>query len=165
MKSFRVGLGYDLHQLVDQKINQFPFKLGGITIPFDKSCIAHSDGDVLIHALCDALLGAAALEDIGTHFPDNEKKWHKGNSEELAQKVVQLIHQEGWHINNIDATIVLEEPKLAPYKELIKNNIAQIAQIPPHLVSIKAKTNEKMDSIGEGLAVAAHVVVLLISNR
>lgn len=149
MKSFRVGLGYDLHQLVDQKINQFPFKLGGITIPFDKSCIAHSDGDVLIHALCDALLGAAALEDIGTHFPDNEKKWHKVNSEELAQKVVQLIHQEGWHINNIDATIVLEEPKLAPYKELIKNNIAQIAQIPPHLVSIKAKTNEKMDSIGK----------------
>lgn len=104
---------------------------------------------------------------IGTHFPDTEKEWHKVNSEELAQKVVQLIHQEGWQINNIDATIILEEPKLAPYKELIKNNIAQIARDPPPppSVSIKAKTNEKMDSIGEGLVAAAHVVVLLISNR
>lgn len=163
--NFRVGLGYDSHKLVDKNINQFPFILGGIEIPFEKSCIAHSDGDVLIHALCDALLGAAALQDIGTHFPDNDSQYKKCNSETLLANVAELISQKGWKINNIDATIILEKPKLAPYKELIKNNIATILLISEESVSIKAKTNEQQDSVGRGESVVAHVIVSIISKQ
>lgn len=161
---FRVGLGYDSHKLVDQNINQFPFILGGIEIPFEKSCIAHSDGDVLIHALCDALLGAAALQDIGTHFPDNDPQYKNINSQLLLKNVVTILHQKGWEINNIDATIVLEKPKLAPYKELIANNIASIMNLPIQRISIKAKTNEQQDSVGKGESVVAHVIVSIISK-
>lgn len=161
---FRVGLGYDSHRLVDQNINQFPFILGGIEIPFEKSCIAHSDGDVLIHALCDALLGAAALQDIGTHFPDNDPQYKNIESQVLLKNVVTILHQKGWEINNIDATIVLEKPKLAAYKGLIANNIASIMNLPIQKISIKAKTNEQQDSVGKGDSVVAHVIVSIISK-
>jgi 2-C-methyl-D-erythritol 2,4-cyclodiphosphate synthase len=163
--NFRVGLGYDSHKLVDKNINQFPFLLGGVEIPFEKSCIAHSDGDVLIHALCDALLGAAALQDIGTQFPDNDPKYKNCNSKMLLENVAKLISQKGWLINNIDVTIIIEKPKLATYKELIKKNIASILDVSEENISIKAKTNEQQDSVGRGESVVAHVIVSIISKQ
>lgn len=162
---FRVGLGYDSHKLVDKNINQFPFILGGIEIPFEKSCVAHSDGDVLIHAICDALLGAAALQDIGTQFPDTDPQYKNCNSQKLLSNVAELVTKNRWEINNIDATIILEKPKLSPYKELIKKNIASILSISKDSVSIKAKTNEQQDSVGRGESVVAHVIVSIISKQ
>lgn len=163
--NFRVGFGYDSHKLVDKNINQFPFIIGGIEIPFEKSCIAHSDGDVFIHALCDAMLGAAALQDIGTHFPDDDLKYQNCNSQILLSEVASLLSQNGWFINNIDATIILEKPKLAPYKEQIRKNIAFILSISENQVSVKAKTNEQQDSVGRGDSVVAYVVVSIISKQ
>ena len=162
---FRVGLGYDSHRLVDQNINQFPFILGGVIVPFEKSCVAHSDGDVVIHALCDALLGAAGLNDIGTYFPDSDARFHKINSQELLSEVVQLVHNQGWVINNVDITIVLEQPKLSSYKEAIKTNLARLLLIPNDTIALKAKTNEGLDAVGKGEAVVAHVIVSITTKQ
>jgi 2-C-methyl-D-erythritol 2,4-cyclodiphosphate synthase len=163
--NFRVGLGYDSHKLVDNNINQFPFILGGIVIPFEKSCVAHSDGDVVIHALCDALLGAGGFQDIGTHFPDTDPKYKNINSQLLLHEVVDLLEKKSWKINNVDITIILEKPKLSKYKEQITYNLAKIMKIPSQYVSVKAKTNEGQDAVGKGEAVVAHVIVSIISNQ
>jgi len=154
---FRVGLGYDSHRLADN----LPLRLAGVPIPFDKGCVAHSDGDVVIHALCDALLGAAALQDIGTHFPDNDPAFKNIDSTILLEKTVMLIHQHRWVVNNVDITIILEKPKLSPYKVAMQNLLATILQITPDVVSIKAKTNEQMGFVGsgEGVAVIASVTI------
>jgi 2-C-methyl-D-erythritol 2,4-cyclodiphosphate synthase len=162
---FKVGIGYDSHKLVDKDINQFPFLLGGIIIPFDKSCVAHSDGDVVIHAVCDALLGAAGLGDIGTLFPDTDPQFFKKDSQELLENVVTLISDKGFIINNIDITIILEKPKLFPYKQSIANNLARILKITTDSVSVKAKTNEGLDAVGKGEAVVVHSICLLITNQ
>lgn len=163
--NFRVGFGYDLHKLVDHNINQFPFILGGIVIPFEKSCIAHSDGDVVIHALCDALLGAGGFQDIGTHFPDNDPKYKNINSQLLLLEVVKLLKLHNWIVNNIDITIILEKPKLSIYKEQIVENLATILEIPIQSISVKAKTNEGQDAVGRGEAVIAQVIVSIISKQ
>lgn len=162
---FRVGLGYDSHRLVDQNINQFPFKLGGVVIPFEKSCVAHSDGDVVIHALCDALLGAAGLNDIGTYFPDTDSKYLKIDSQQILEGVVQLIDSKGWHINNVDITIILEKPKLSSYKEEIKANLARLLNISADEIALKAKTNEGQDAVGRGEAVVTHAIVSIKTKQ
>lgn len=163
--NFRVGIGYDSHKLVDYNINQFPFILGGVVIPFDKSCIAHSDGDVVIHALCDALLGAGGFQDIGTHFPDTDPKYKNINSQLLLSEVVHLLKAHNWIINNVDITIILEKPKLSIYKEQIVQNLATILEISVQNLSVKAKTNEGLDAVGRGEAVVAQAIVSIISKQ
>lgn len=155
---FRVGFGYDSHRLAEG----LPLRLCGVTIPSNRGCVAHSDGDAAIHAICDALLGAAALGDIGTHFPDNDPKYKGIDSTLLLQKTVELLHNEGWKVNNADITIILERPKLADYKPQMQQMMAQLLEIPLSAMSVKAKTNEKMGFTGqgEGVAVTAAVTVM-----
>lgn len=152
-----VGIGYDIHRLGDG----LPLKIGGIQIPSDRGAIAHSDGDVLLHALCDALLGAAALGDIGEWFPDTDARWKGADSTELLAIVLQKIRASHFQIVNIDATIILEKPKLAAYKEHIRENLASLCKLPKERVSVKATTNEKLDSLGRAEAIAALVICQL----
>ena len=137
-------------------------RLGGVDIASDRGCVAHSDGDAVIHALCDALLGAAALGDIGTHFPDNDMAFKGIDSTVLLQRTVELLHQKGWQVHNADVTIVLERPKLMDYKPLMQKRLAELLQIPVNAMSVKAKSNEGMGFTGhgEGVAVMAAVTVV-----
>ena len=153
----RTGQGIDFHRLVNGK----PLWLGGINIPSDKGCLAHSDGDVLIHALCDALLGAAGLRDIGYHFPDNDKKYENIDSKILLEKTIALISENGFSIVNIDSTICLEEPKLSDYIEQMRHCLAGICKIDKSLVSVKATTTEKMGFTGRGEGIMTIASVLL----
>lgn len=155
--SFRIGIGYDLHRLVEGR----KLVLGGVEIPFEKGLLGHSDSDVLTHAICDALLGAAALGDIGTHFPDSDPKWSGAPSLDLLAKVVELVDQHAFGISNIDATVIVERPKLKTYIDSMRERLAFVLRIPIDRVSIKAKTNEGMDSVGRNEAIAAQAVVLL----
>ena len=155
----RVGIGYDIHKLIDS--TELDFKLAGISIPFEKRCVAHSDGDVAIHALIDALLGAAALGDIGTHFPDTDPKYKNINSMELLKYCIPLLESNGNSIENIDVNIITEKPKLAPYIDLMRNSLSEILNIDKIKISIKAKTNEQLDAIGRGEAIAAQAVVMI----
>ena len=153
----RVGQGYDSHRLVDGR----PLILGGITIPFEKGLDGHSDADVLLHAVTDAVLGAASLGDIGTHFPPSDPKWKGADSGKLLSAVMGLVHAEGWQVVNLDATVVCERPKLGKLKEEIRANVARILGVAPQQVSIKAKTNEKMDAVGHEEGMMAMASVLL----
>ncbi|MDP2600383.1 MAG: 2-C-methyl-D-erythritol 2,4-cyclodiphosphate synthase [Deltaproteobacteria bacterium] len=153
----RIGTGYDMHRL---EVGH-PFILGGVKIPFDKGSVAHSDGDTLLHAITDALLGAAALGDIGGHFPDTDPQNKGKESRFFLGEVGALIRKKGFKIENIDATIILQAPKLAEYIPAMRNNIAECLDLGLDRVSIKAKTNEKLDAIGHGNGVAVHAVVLL----
>lgn len=155
---FRVGFGYDSHKFAPDR----PLVIGGIRIPFEMGLAAHSDGDVLIHALCDALLGAAALKDIGTHFPDNDQQFRNIDSTLLLSKVVALLRDRGWTVNNVDCTLVLEQPKMKPYIDPIVNRLASILNIDPSRLSIKAKTNEKMGFVGRGEGIVATAIVSII---
>ena len=155
----RVGIGYDIHKLVETA--EFDFKLSGISIPFEKRCVAHSDGDVAIHALIDALLGAAALGDIGTHFPDIDPTYKNTDSTLLLQHCNTLLKQHNYDIENIDINIITEKPKLAPYIPLMRNKLSEILNIDITKISIKAKTNEQLDAIGKGEAIAAHATTLI----
>ena len=157
MEDFRVGFGYDSHRLAAG----LKLRLGGVEIVSDRGCVAHSDGDAVIHALCDALLGAAALGDIGTHFPDSDAAYKGINSAVLLQKTVELLRQEGWTVNNADVTVVLERPKLVDYKPLIQARLADLLGIPAVAMSVKAKSNEGMGftGCGEGVAVMAAVTI------
>lgn len=158
MEDFRVGFGYDSHRLAAG----LKLRLGGVDIASDRGCVAHSDGDAVIHALCDALLGAAALGDIGTHFPDNDMAFKGIDSTILLRRTVELLHQKGWQVHNADVTIVLERPKLMDYKPLMQKCLAELLQIPVDAVSVKAKSNEGMGFTGhgEGVAVMAAVTVV-----
>ena len=158
MEDFRVGFGYDSHRLEAG----LKLRLGGVDIASDRGCVAHSDGDAVIHALCDALLGAAALGDIGTHFPDNDMAFKGIDSTVLLRRTVELLHQKGWQVHNADVTIVLERPKLVDYKPLMQKCLAELLQIPVDAVSVKAKSNEGMGFTGhgEGVAVMAAVTVV-----
>lgn len=158
MNDFRVGFGYDSHRLEPG----LRLRLGGVDIESDRGCVAHSDGDALIHALCDALFGAAGLEDIGTHFPDTDPAYKGVDSTILLQKAVEILHLSGWHVNNADLTIILERPKLSPYKLLIKSKIAKILRVSEDVVAVKAKTNEKMGEVGRGEGVAATAIVSIV---
>ncbi|MBR4135702.1 MAG: 2-C-methyl-D-erythritol 2,4-cyclodiphosphate synthase [Bacteroidales bacterium] len=157
---FRVGLGYDSHRFALDR----PLVIGGIRIPFDKGLAAHSDGDVLIHAICDALLGAAALKDIGTHFPDNDGQYQNIDSKILLGKVVNLLEEKGWSINNLDCTLVLEEPKMKPHIDPMVATLAPILHVDADRLSIKAKTNEQMGFTGQKEGVAAMAIVSLIQS-
>jgi len=156
----RVGIGYDIHKLIESNISDF--KLSGVSIPFDKRCVAHSDGDVAVHALIDALLGAAALGDIGTHFPDTDPKYKNIDSIVLLQKCCELIQEHGYNIGNIDITIITEQPKLAPYIHLMRDSLSNILHINQKRISVKAKTNEQLDAVGRGEAIAAQAIVMIL---
>lgn len=157
MTEYRIGQGTDLHVLVENR----DFVLGGITIPYEKGFKAHSDGDVLIHAIIDALFGALCLDDIGAHFPDNDPKYKNADSVKLLEEAVSIIRNLGWEINNLDSTIHAQAPKLRPHVLAIRENLAQILNISVDKVSVKAKTNEGVDAVGEKRAVSVDCVVLL----
>ena len=153
----RIGHGWDLHRLEEG----LPLVIGGVTIPFEKGCVAHSDGDVLIHAVIDALLGAAALGNIGKLFPDNDPRYRRADSRALLRQTAALLPSR-WRIANIDTTVVLQAPKLNPFTDAIRANLAADLQIDTDAVSVKPKTHEKVDSVGRGEAVEAFAVVLLV---
>ena len=155
---FRVGFGYDSHRFAPDR----PLVIGGVNIPFEQGLAAHSDGDVLIHALCDALLGAAALKDIGTHFPDTDNSFAGIDSTLLLTRVVELLHEKGWRVNNIDCTLILEQPKMKPYIDEMTQQLSRLLDLAPDRCSIKAKTNEKMGFTGHGEGIAATVVASII---
>jgi 2-C-methyl-D-erythritol 2,4-cyclodiphosphate synthase len=155
--NIRIGQGIDFHQL-EKGLDLW---LGGVKIPSETGCIAHSDGDVLLHAICDALLGAAGLKDIGFYFPDTDNKYKNIDSKILLKNTVDLIKQEGYHVSNIDCTICLEKPKISPYIGEMKKIISEIVETRPGDVAVKATTTEKMGFIGRGEGIAALAVVLL----
>lgn len=142
----RIGQGYDVHATGAG----LPMFLGGVQIPCDFGFIAHSDGDVAIHALCDALLGAAALGDIGLHFPDNSPEWKGADSRKLLERVVAMLSAEGWKVNNADVTIALQAPKLRPYIDSMRSVLAGILGIDAGAVSVKATTTERLGFVGRG---------------
>lgn len=155
---FRTGIGYDVHPLASSR----PLWLGGILIPSEKGAVGHSDADVLIHAICDALLGAAALGDIGTHFPDNDPHFKNIDSKLLLKRVVDLLKVKGFGINNIDSTIILEKPKIACHIAMMQKTLSEILSIPTDCLSIKATTHEKLGTLGRGEGIAAIASVLII---
>ncbi|MBN1950433.1 MAG: 2-C-methyl-D-erythritol 2,4-cyclodiphosphate synthase [Bacteroidales bacterium] len=159
MSGFRVGFGYDVHQLAEGR----KFVLGGIEIPFGKGPLAHSDGDVLIHAICDALLGAAGLGDIGLHFPDTSSDFKDIDSKVLLAKVRKLIEARGYSIGNIDSTVSLERPKLRPHIDTMREVLATILGMETSALSIKATTTEKLGFVGREEGIAAQAVVLITS--
>jgi len=160
-KSFRVGIGNDIHRLAPGR----KLVLGGVQIPFEKGPVGHSDGDALAHAVCDALLGAAALGDIGTHFPNSSPKWRNVSSLLFLRHTKKLLRQAGYAIVNIDATIGLERPKLAPYIPRMRKKLASALGIRVEQISVKAKTGEGVDAVGRGEAVRADAVALLGAAR
>jgi 2-C-methyl-D-erythritol 2,4-cyclodiphosphate synthase len=157
MMSIRIGFGYDVHKLAEG----YKLWLGGILIPGDFGAVGHSDADVLLHAICDALLGAAALGDIGKHFPDTDPAYKGIDSKILLMKVVELISNKKYRIVNIDSTVVLQFPKIAPFIEKIRQSIADVAQIPADAVSVKATTSEKLGFTGRGEGIEAYANVLI----
>lgn len=154
----RVGIGYDIHRLVEGR----KLILGGIEIPFEKGLLGHSDSDVLTHAICDALLGAATLGDIGSHFPDSDPQFRGASSLDLLARVTELLQERGYQVANVDSTVMTERPRLAPHIAAIRHQLAAVMQIAVEQVSVKAKTNEKLDAVGQGEAMAAHAVALIV---
>lgn len=154
---FRVGFGYDSHRFAPER----PLVIGGVAIPYELGLAAHSDGDVLIHAVCDALLGAAGLKDIGTWFPDTDDTYKNADSTQLLAKVVDVIHGKGWVVNNLDCTLVLEKPKMKPYIDDIVLKLSELLVLPSEGIAVKAKTNEKMGFTGAGEGIAAVAAVTL----
>jgi len=157
---FRIGFGIDFHQLVEKR----DLWIGGIKLPHSKGALGHSDADVLLHAICDAMLGAACLGDIGLHFPDTADEFKNIDSKILLQKTYQLIGEAGYKIENIDSTICLEQPKIKPHVPEMQRVIASILSINENAVSIKATTSEKMGFVGREEGIAAYATVLLIST-
>lgn len=153
----RIGHGYDVHRLVEGRA----LILGGVTIPYEKGLLGHSDADVLAHALMDALLGAAALGDIGKLFPDNDDAYLGADSMELLSKVCKIIDDKGYVVSNVDCTVIAQRPKLAPYIEAMRETMAVRMGIDKDCVSVKATTEEKLGFTGEGLGISAHAVALI----
>lgn len=153
----RIGQGIDFHRL-EKGLDLW---LGGVKIPSEKGCVAHSDGDVLLHAICDSLLGAAGLRDIGHYFPDSDKTYKNIDSKILLRRTYDLIKQRGFKVNNLDCTICLEEPKISPFISGMKAAIAEIIEVEPDDVAIKATTTEKLGFTGRGEGIIAFSVVLL----
>ncbi|HPF67855.1 MAG: 2-C-methyl-D-erythritol 2,4-cyclodiphosphate synthase [Flavobacteriales bacterium] len=158
MTPFRIGYGYDVHRLVEGR----DLWLGGVKVPAEKGALGHSDADVLLHAICDALLGAAGSGDIGTHFPDTDAAWKDADSRDLLRRVKEIISADGWTVGNVDATLVLEKPKIKPHVSAMRETIAGILGIDLSAVGIKATTNEGMGFVGRGEGVCAHAVALLV---
>jgi len=153
----RIGHGYDVHQFCNDR----PLIIGGVTIPYEKGLAGHSDADVLIHALCDALLGAAALGDIGKHFPDTDDDFENIDSRILLRHIYKLLSNKSYSISNIDITIIAEAPKMAPHISAMKNNLTSDLSLNEDQINIKATTTEKMGFVGRGEGITAHAVVLL----
>lgn len=153
----RIGHGYDVHRLVEGR----RLILGGVDVPFEKGLLGHSDADVLTHAVMDAVLGAAALGDIGQHFPDNDPAYSGADSLKLARRVAEILKEHGWRIENIDATLLCQRPKLAPHIPAMRRNLADAFGLPVDAVSVKATTEEHLGFTGEGLGIAAHAVALI----
>lgn len=156
-RAIRVGHGWDVHRLVAER----PLRLGGLTVPFDRGLLGHSDGDVVLHAITDAVLGALGAGDIGTHFPDTDPQYRGVDSAVLLERVVTLAHTRGYVIGNIDVTIVAEQPRLAPHMPAMRERVAALTTRDATRVNLKAKTAEGLDAVGRGEAIAATAVVLL----
>jgi 2-C-methyl-D-erythritol 2,4-cyclodiphosphate synthase len=155
--NFKIGFGYDVHRLAPD----YDLWLGGIKIEHEKGAVGHSDADVLIHAICDALLGALGLRDIGYHFPDTDPAYRGIDSKILLQKVLSRVHQKGFRIGNIDSTVCLEKPKINPHIPSMQKCLADILCIETHQISIKATTKEKLGFVGEEKGIEAYAIVLL----
>lgn len=155
--SHRIGIGNDIHRLVEGR----KLILGGVEIPYDKGLLGHSDADSLSHAITDALLGAAGLGDIGTHFSDKDPRWKNADSQMFLQAVCQMLAERGWRIVNIDATILAERPKMMPHIPAMKETLAATMNIVAAQLNLKAKTNEGLDAIGRGEAIGAQAIALL----
>jgi 2-C-methyl-D-erythritol 4-phosphate cytidylyltransferase/2-C-methyl-D-erythritol 2,4-cyclodiphosphate synthase len=153
----RAGVGYDLHRLVEGR----PLVLGGVTIPFDRGLMGHSDADAVCHAVTDAVLGAAAAGDIGRHFPDTDPRWKGASSIDLLRRAAEIVRAGGFEVGNVDASVVAERPKLAPYIDAMRANIAEALGIAADRVSIKGKTNEGVGELGRGEAIAVHAIALV----
>ena len=156
--TMRIGTGYDVHKLVENR----KLILGGVEIPYEKGLLGHSDADVLIHAIMDAILGAAALGDIGMHFPDNDDAYKGISSIVLLKKVAEIIKNEGYEIGNIDSTIIAQRPKLAMYIPAMRENIANALEISVSQVNVKATTEEGLGFTGEGLGIASQAICMLL---
>ncbi len=150
----RIGHGYDVHRLVEDR----PLMLGGVAIPYEKGLLGHSDADVLLHAVADALLGAAGLGDIGKHFPDTDPAYKGADSRVLLRHVVALLQQSGYAVGNVDCTVLAQRPKLANYIPTMRENIAADCGVDPDAINVKATTEEGLGFTGEGLGIAAHAV-------
>ena len=154
---YRIGIGYDIHKLGENR----DLIIGGVNIPYERGLVGHSDADVLIHSIIDAMFGALALGDIGTHFPDTDDTYKGISSLILLDRANKLIHDEGYVINNIDCNIIAQEPKMKPYILTIRKTLAKALKIDVNLISVKAKTNENMDAVGEKLAIETNAVIML----
>jgi len=153
----RIGQGYDVHRFAEDR----ELWLGGIKIPYERGLLGHSDADVLVHAICDALLGAANLRDIGYHFPDNRSQFKNIDSKILLRETVELLWEKGFEIGNIDSTVCAQQPKLNPYIEEMKQTLAQVMEIAPEEISLKATTTEKLGFVGREEGIAAYAIVLI----
>lgn len=158
LPQFRVGSGFDVHRFAEQR----RLVLCGIEVPYEKGLLGHSDADVALHALMDAMLGAAAMGDIGKHFPDTDERFKGADSVKLTEHVVALLQEKGWRINNADITIIAQQPKLAKYIPAMRNKVASVLQIEEECVNVKATTTEKLGFTGRGEGMAAEAVVSLI---
>jgi len=159
--SVRCGIGYDLHRLAEGR----KLIIGGIEVPFDKGPVGHSDGDVVAHALCDALLGAAGLGDIGTHFPDSDPKWKGANSLLFLEHARKLLEGARFAIDYVDVVVILERPKLGPHFPKMREVLARALGVATEKIHLKAKTNEGVDAVGRGEAIACHVVATLSAGE
>jgi len=157
----RIGQGYDVHQLVEGR----KLIIGGVEIPYGKGLLGHSDADVLLHAICDALLGAAALGDIGRHFSDADAKYKNIDSRILLRESLHLVREQGYRVGNVDATIIAQAPKMAPHILQMVENIADDLRVEKSAVNVKATTTEKLGLTGRGEGIAAQAVVLLLANK
>ena len=155
---FRIGEGWDVHALVPGR----PLVIGGVTVPHGMGLLGHSDADVLLHAITDALLGAAGLGDIGTHFPDTDAAFKGADSYALLAEAARRVHAQGWRVGNVDSTVIAQAPRLAPHRAAMVERIASALQIAPDRVNVKAKTAEKLGPVGQGAAIEARAALLLI---
>ena len=160
MTNFRIGEGWDIHALVEGR----KLILGGVEVPHTKGLLGHSDADALLHAITDALLGAAAMGDIGTHFPDTDAEFKGADSAVLLKEAARRVRAQGYEIGNVDCTVIAQAPKLAAYKPAMRERIAAVLSIDGDQVNVKAKTAEKMGPVGEGLAMEARAVVLIFKS-
>jgi 2-C-methyl-D-erythritol 4-phosphate cytidylyltransferase / 2-C-methyl-D-erythritol 2,4-cyclodiphosphate synthase len=157
----RIGTGYDLHRLIDGR----PLILGGVTVPSDKGATGHSDADVVCHAVIDAVLGAACQGNVGQHYPDTDPQWKGASSIPMLRDCVRLIQRRGLKVANVDVTVILERPKIAPHLDAIRSQLASALEVEIDCVSVKGKTNEGVDAVGRGEAIAAHAVALLLTTN
>lgn len=156
---FRIGEGWDIHALVPGR----KLMIGGVELPFDRGLLGHSDADVLLHAITDALLGAAGLGDIGRHFPDTDERFRGADSMVLLTEAARRVREQGFRIANVDSTVIAQAPKLGPHIDAMRERIAQALDLVPGQVNVKAKTAEKLGPVGEGLAIEARAIALVIS--